>query len=390
MSDDPGFVLRCEADGRIAAVVHDTYGLDAAAWIGRPFTTLIAPGALGKALEFFRGISGEGAEYHWEMPVAPGNRTMVFVGARYDRGILVAASATALSVEAIIAELSRIGDEQANTIRHLAAQARRPPPPPDAAAFEELTRLNIEFANMQRELARKNAELARANERKSLMLGMAAHDLRNPLSAITGFAGHLERRAGGKLDDAERKFLRYIAESTRRMLGIVEGVLELSRTETGKLVLDRRPTDLGALVRDTVALNEALAAAKGIALQAQAPDSGPELAVDAPKIVQVLNNLIGNAMKFSTAGTRVLVSVSAAAEHVEIAVADQGPGIPPDEQEKLFQPFSRTSVRSTAGEPSTGLGLAITRSIVDGHGGRVTVDSAPGRGTTFRVVLPVG
>mgnify|MGYP003456848650 FL=1 len=110
---------------------------------------------------------------------------------------------------------------------------------------------------------------------------------------------------------------------------------------------------------------------------------------DATKIEQVLNNLVSNAVKYSHAGTAVRVSVGAVGKEIVVAVRDQGQGIPGAELSKLFQPFSRTSVKSTAGEKSTGLGLAITHKIVEGHGGRIWVDSRQGEGSTFSFSLPL-
>lgn len=384
-----GFLLQCHADSRIARIVDDRAGLLGDDWIGRPFTTLIAAGALAKALDFFTQIATQGAQYYWEMPVAPAGRSMVFIGAKYEGGIAIAASSTPDGLDTLVDELMRLSNEQANIIRVLSAEKARSVASGDKA-LEELTRLNIEYANMQRELARKNAELARANDRKGLMLGMAAHDLRNPLQVISGFSEYLKMRASDRLDEAEIRFLDHILESSARMRTIIDDVLSLSRSETGRLVLDRARIDIAALLGDIVTLQGVIADDKGIVLAPTGCDAPVIALVDSGKLRQVVDNLITNAIKFSMPDTAITVSLVQSPEQIVIAVTDQGPGIPAEELPRLFQPFSRTSVRSTAGEPSTGLGLAISKSIVEGHGGRIAVHSVIGQGTTFTVTLPRG
>ncbi|MGE5506546.1 MAG: sensor histidine kinase, partial [Actinomycetota bacterium] len=260
---------------------------------------------------------------------------------------------------------------------------------PEEAVLDDFTRINTELANMQRELARNNAELARANERLGLMLGMAAHDLRNPLGIIAAYAEYLQSRVEERLDPVERQFLQQIRDSSRFMTGIVESFLELSRTQLGRLVLHNQPLDLDVLVSEAVALNGVLAQPRRVRVRADRSGAGIVVA-DAPKLTQVLNNLIGNAVKFSPEGAEVRVSAWREGGEARVSVIDQGPGIPEAELVRLFQPFSRTSTQPADGSGiGTGLGLAISRTIVEGHGGRLTVDSVPGQGARFTMSLPV-
>ncbi len=260
--------------------------------------------------------------------------------------------------------------------------------PRDEASFEELSRVNNEFANLQREMAKKNAELAKLNELKNRILGVAAHDLRSPLGVILSYAEFLEADAAQTMDE-RREFVTVIKQTSEFMLHMVTDLLDVAAIEGGKLTLDRQPTDLVELTRRNVKLNGVLSERKAIAIELEAPDSIPEIAFDRGKIVQVLNNLISNAVKFSHRGRAVHVSITAADGVATVAVRDQGQGIPEADLSKLFKPFSKTSVRSTAGEQSTGLGLAIVRNIVEGHGGRIWVESEVGRGSTFSFTLPL-
>ncbi len=259
----------------------------------------------------------------------------------------------------------------------------------DAQMFDELSRLNNEFANLQRDVVKKNVELARLNELKNRVLGMAAHDLRSPLSVIIGYAEFLEADAFDSLHERHREFVTTIRETSEFMLRMVSDLLDVSAIEAGRLTLDRQPTDLVQLTRRNVTRNALLAGRKGIAVVMDESPTVLTMALDRGKIEQVLNNLVSNAVKFSHPPSTVRVSLSCSAGFVTLAVNDEGQGIPEADLTKLFKPFSKTSVRTTAGEQSTGLGLAIVRNIVEGHGGRITVASEPGRGSTFSVILPL-
>jgi CheY-like chemotaxis protein/nitrogen-specific signal transduction histidine kinase len=263
-------------------------------------------------------------------------------------------------------------------------------PPKDDGLFHELSRVNNEFANLQRELAKKNAELAKLNDLKNRILGVAAHDLRNPLGVILSYAQFLESDSGQTLDEQQREFVTTIRQTSEFMLHMVTDLLDVAAIEGGKLTLDRQPTDLVELTRRNVKLNGVLSARKAIAIEFEAQASIPAIAFDRGKIEQVLNNLISNAVKFSHPGRPIHVSITAADGVATVAVRDQGQGIPEADLSKLFKPFSKTSVRSTAGEQSTGLGLAIVRNIVEGHGGRIWVESEVGHGSTFSFTLPLG
>jgi two-component system, OmpR family, sensor kinase len=255
-------------------------------------------------------------------------------------------------------------------------------------ALNELSQVNNELANLQREMARKNVELERLNLQKNRLLGIAAHDLRTPLAGIHSYSEFLETEAWDVLSAEQREFIVAIKELSEFTLAMVTDVLDVAAIEAGKLELNRQPTDLTELVRRSVTLNGHLAARKKIAVEL-APFSGiPTVPVDARKMEQVLNNLIGNAVKFSHPDTVVQVRLTRAGGLITVAVQDHGQGIPAAEVDKLFKPFSKTSVRSTAGERSTGLGLAIVRSIVEGHGGRLSLESTVGLGSTFTFTLP--
>ncbi len=245
-----------------------------------------------------------------------------------------------------------------------------------ASALENLNLYhNLEAAN-------------KLNEKKNQFLGMAAHDLRNPLSGIKMVSDMLLMSATDRLNADELEFLTMTETLTDTAVRLVSDLLDIAKIEAGKLELDVMPTDISEVIRESIEMNHFLAESKQIGLVFEADEIFPEIMIDPGKIQQVMTNLISNALKYSFPRTTVQVRVSKSDENkVMISVTDEGQGIPEDEITKMFQPFSRTSVKSTGGEESTGLGLVICKKIVEAHGGDIRVESRVGVGTTFYVSL---
>lgn len=241
----------------------------------------------------------------------------------------------------------------------------------------------------QRQLLERNNSLEALNEQKNRLLGMAAHDLRNPLGVILAYSEFLETDAFPVLNENQRDFVSTIKSTSEFMLSLINDLLDVSTIESGRIQLNCAPTDLNDLVRHNVSRNRVLAQQKHIKLDFEDAKNLPPLHLDHGKIEQVLNNLIGNAVKYSHPETRIAIQITRDENLVTVSVADQGQGIPEDELTKLFKAFGRTSVLATAGEQSTGLGLAIARKIVEGHGGAMSVQSHVGKGSTFSFTLPV-
>lgn len=258
----------------------------------------------------------------------------------------------------------------------------------DTHLLDELTELNNEMAALQRELARQKAALERLNALKDQFLGMAAHDLRTPLNVICGYAQFLEEEARDVLSATHLEFVQAIRSSGQHMLGLVNDLLDVSVIESGRLDLQTAPTDVAAVAERVVRSQALLAAPKRIDVRLETLGTTPSVPADAERLVQVLANLIGNAVKFSPSGEAVVVTVRAVADGVETAVVDHGKGMTTEQMSHLFTPFGIRKSRGTAGEPGTGLGLAICKRIVEAHGGQIWAESEQGVGSTFRVVLP--
>jgi two-component system, OmpR family, sensor kinase len=384
-----GLVLLCTRQGLIQQVVRDDLGLTGPDTVGQPFVSLVDPGSAEKAANFLAALAQHGLAFDWEINVQLAARIVAlhFVGGGADASWLIVGVPSYSDAMAYYDAMIRMHNEQANTLRvalqevaflgqRIQAECVRP-------LYEEFSRLNNDLANMQRELAKKNVELARLNEEKNRYLGIVAHDLRNPLGVILGYSQLLVEELSAVLTDEQQELLNVINSSVEFMQHLTNDLLDMAKIESGKLELHRQQTDLVALVQHNIVLNRIFASRKHIDLTFASDDDVPPLMLDRAKLDQVLNNLLSNAIKFSHPYTTVEVRVACVEGRVVISIKDQGQGIPADELDKLFKPFQRTSIASTAGESSTGLGLMIVHKIVTGHDGSIHVESEAGKGTIF-------
>jgi len=245
--------------------------------------------------------------------------------------------------------------------------------------------LTAQVKKRTREINRKNAELQELNELKNKFLGMAAHDLRSPLTSVMGFTDLILG-----MDDLEeeekREFLLTINQASREMLSLINDLLDVSAIESGKFDINLKPGNLKEVIENRIKLISLSAKAKQIQIATDFDDV-PEVEFDKARLSQVVDNLLSNAIKFSKSGTTINVSLKKNMDEVSFHIRDQGPGIEKGEVERLFAEFERLSNRPTAGEKSTGLGMAIVKKIVDGHNGQISVQSEVGKGTEFTISL---
>lgn len=232
-------------------------------------------------------------------------------------------------------------------------------------------------------------QLAQANAAKNKFLGMAAHDLRNPLASIRGLAEFLEDPSIGPLNAEQLDLVRTIHSASQSMLRLVNELLDVSVIESGELKLAPTSTDIVQLVEKSIRLAR-IDAAKKLTTIVLTPCAGcpAPLQIDPDKITQVVDNLLSNAVKYSPPGAMVEVSVAELPGACRVGVRDQGPGIPDQERDRLFQDYGRLSNKPTGGEQSTGLGLAICRKIVEAHRGEISANNLPDCGCEFSITLP--
>ncbi|MBN1120893.1 MAG: GAF domain-containing protein [Anaerolineae bacterium] len=252
----------------------------------------------------------------------------------------------------------------------------------------EKGRLTSELAAQKEAVERQNKELEKLNELKNTFLGIAAHDLRNPLSTIL-LASEMLVDDTFEIDENEQKMLLGdIQLQTNYMLKLIDDLLDVTMIESGKLDLDLEPLDLPDFLISAVKRHARLAAAKDISITYQ-PGDPADILADSRRLRQVIDNLLSNAVKYSPPGSRITVHARVDGRMCWIGVTDEGPGIKPEESPQLFEYFSRASSRPTGGEKSTGLGLAISRRVIDAHGGKIGFESEVGRGSTFWFTLPL-
>ena len=232
-------------------------------------------------------------------------------------------------------------------------------------------------------------QLSKANAAKSRFLGMAAHDLRNPLASIRGLAEFLRDGVVGTLAADQLDLVNTIHSASQDMLSMVNELLDVATIEAGELKIAPEVVVIAQIVEKAAYLANIEAAKKQtkIVHTSQAPHA--RINADPSKIRQVIDNLLSNAVKYSPPGSNIAVETAANGQEFSVAVRDQGPGIPESERDRLFKDFGRMSTKPTGGEKSTGLGLAICRKIVDAHHGTITAENLPGGGCVFRFTLPI-
>ena len=254
--------------------------------------------------------------------------------------------------------------------------------------FAEQSVLAIQNARLFSEIEEKGAQLQMASRHKSQFLANMSHELRTPLNSVLGFTEMMADGLYGDLPARAKSALTKVQANGTHLLGLINDVLDLAKIEAGQLTLSLGDYAIKQVVHSVVSGTEALARAKGISVAAAVADGLPLGYGDERRITQVLLNLVGNALKFTDAGS-VKIDVSALNGFFEIAVCDTGPGIAPDQQGRIFQEFQQVDNSSTRKKGGTGLGLAISKRIVELHGGTIGVASVLGVGSTFRIVLPV-
>jgi signal transduction histidine kinase len=226
----------------------------------------------------------------------------------------------------------------------------------------------------------------RSDKERAQFLAVVSHEMRTPLTSIISFSELLRGESDGLSPDGQR-FLGIIERNADRLLRLIDDLLMLNRLEAGGVPLELTQVSLPGLAMEIVKSAAPMAAKSGVTVHLDA-GQGPQVLADPRRITQVLDNLIGNAVKFSNVDGLVRVKLRYVRGTWRIDVSDTGIGIPADEAARLFGPFVRGSNARSAGLPGTGLGLAIVKSLVEMHGGHVKVESVLDEGTTFSVFLP--
>ena len=310
-------------------------------------------------------------------------------------GLLIAIGLFALGLAVVVS--AALARRFTNPIRQLtdASRAladgdltRRVPAAQFRAGSSEIGELAVQFNTMADRLAESVDLIRRDRDRSRDFLADVSHELRTPLSALRTF-NQLLMEGAAEDPDARAEFLESSAGQIERLDWLAQNLLELSKLDSGLVLLDLRPDDLRAAVESAAHQHDALAERRGVKVDLDLPARPVRIRHDPPRIGQVVANLVGNAVKFTPRGGVVRVSVEPTADGARIDVVDTGVGIDPSELPHIFDRFYRGSRANEARGSGSGLGLAIVRSIVDIHGGSVSVESGPGSGSRFTVRLPM-
>lgn len=390
-----GLVLQCDETGQITRLIRNDFNMPSTLLEGKFLTTLSAKGTTPMTLDFILQTKAQGMAMDYPLTLTIDNKTLNlnFTGFFVEKTIWIIGASKASASQIFINELQLINNEQANQIRQLVKlsltdKTKKKREISDSFIFDELSQLNNDLVNLQRELTKKNAELARLNELKNQFLGMATHDIRNPLSVIMTYADFLLDETKNSLSEEHQNFLKIIFSSAEFLLSLIEDLLDITQIESGKLTLNLQRINIVELAQNNIALNNSLAAKKNIKIYLNQSSKNISINVDPPKLEQVLNNLTSNAVKFSHPGSSVQVNIIEKDQSVVFEFEDQGVGIPEDMVDKIFTPFEKASSEGTAGEKTTGLGLSIAKKIIEGHGGTIMVSSKLGVGSKFSFELP--
>ena len=243
---------------------------------------------------------------------------------------------------------------------------------------DEVGQLAAAFNNM-------SAELESLERLRRDLVANVSHELKTPISALRA---HLENLLDG-VEEPDRETLEVMLTQSERLGRLIDQLLDLSRLESGELRLNRRPTELHPLVSEVLSEIEVARAGRGVSVADAVPDDLPPLLVDPERVHQVLFNLIDNAVRFTPHGGSVRVTARRVNGSCEVAVSDTGQGIAAEHLPRLFERFYRVDAARSRGDGGTGIGLAIARSVVEAHGGRIRAESRVGRGSVFTFDLPV-
>ena len=255
-------------------------------------------------------------------------------------------------------------------------------------SFASQSALAIQNARLFQEIEDKSRQLEQASQHKSQFLANMSHELRTPLNAILGYTELMQDGLYGELPAKTTEVLDRVQKNGKHLLGLINDVLDLAKIEAGQLVLGIEGYSMQDVVQTVISATESLAAAKKLPLKVEFSKDMPQGQGDERRIAQVLLNLVGNAIKFTDVG-EVRIAAKAVDGRFRVAVVDTGPGIPEEEQTRIFHEFHQVDSSNTKKKGGTGLGLAISKRVVELHGGRIWVELEVGKGSTFQFELPI-
>lgn len=260
--------------------------------------------------------------------------------------------------------------------------------------------ISLEKAILIEQLEGTNRKLKELDRLKDEFIAIVSHDLRTPLTSILSFSDLFLMERFGGLTEKQKDVINIIRMSGRHLLSLINDLLDLAKIEAGKVDLSLSKIKLGMVISDSVTAMQFNAQQKKIEITLDMPDTEPEIMADWIKLYQVINNLVGNAIKFTNEGGRIKIGLKYNPPHppfdkrgaggvAEVSISDTGQGIPKEDLPHIFDKFRQAKTKATRGEKGSGLGLAIAKNLIELHGGRIWVESEIGKGTIFYFTIPI-
>ncbi len=253
---------------------------------------------------------------------------------------------------------------------------------------QSLKQRNDKINILYREIEKKNKELQRYDQLKSEFVSNVSHELRTPLTSIRNAISNMLAGVTGKVSEEQREHLQMAEEELDRLTHIISSLLDVSKIEMGRIELQRCLIDIFFLAHKTAEILQSKASEKNIKIHISPEPTQTEVFVDPDKIIQILNNLVGNALKYTPENGRITIVITKRTQCVEVSVSDTGIGIEAKNRKKIFERFVQVNRSSGAGEKGTGLGLPISKELVQLHGGKIWVENIPGKGSKFTFTIP--
>jgi signal transduction histidine kinase len=232
-------------------------------------------------------------------------------------------------------------------------------------------------------------QLKKLDKIKSNFLSVTSHELRTPMSIIKGYIQMMLKGNLGTISNEQKKALDIILQNSNRLDALIQDILDISRLESGTMKFIPERTNVKNMVEQTIETMQSIADTKNIKINIRLEENTPDLIIDQERVKQVIVNLLNNAIKFSNEGSIITIFVRKTRNYVLFEIQDFGRGIPTDKQDKIFEIFYQTDSERDRKFGGVGLGLAISRGIILAHGGNIWVESEPGKGSTFRLTLPI-
>ena len=249
--------------------------------------------------------------------------------------------------------------------------------------------ISFERAILIEELEKTNERLRELNKMKDEFVSIVSHDLRSPLTGIMLCSDMFLMKIFGELTEKQKEAVQSIKKATQHLTKLINNLLDLAKIEAGKIELHKLKGKIGGAVKESINAMQFNAHEKKIDIKLNLPEAEPEINADWLKIFQVMNNLIGNAIKFTHEGGSVTINVIYSQDGAEVSVADTGQGIAEDDIPLIFDKFRQVKSKATRGEKGSGFGLAIAKNLIELHGGKIWAESTVGKGTAFYFTLPV-